>query len=126
MAGGGIEGNASTRVERFSKKENWLALVGSNSRAVNRNTWLCDSGASIRIVNDRSFFTSFYQTNTALTTCEDKTKLKITGQGTVVFQTTSSTGKELDLELSDVAVIFCLSHPSCARRTKQRSPTKRA
>jgi hypothetical protein len=86
---------------KFSRKGR-LAMMGSKTTLA-KDTWLCDSGASVHITNDRSLFVSFRECSSKIGTCSDGSNLLVEGIGTIEIKIQSRFRPPIILTLGEVA-----------------------
>jgi hypothetical protein len=79
----------------------WLAMSGVVPN-ITKNSWLCDSGASVHIVNDRSLFVEYSPHTQNIGTCSDNKDLLVKGKGTIEIQVSSPEQKPITFRLGEV------------------------
>ena len=78
-----------------------VALATAHSTPTTHH-WICDSGASRHITNDRSLFTELTPCTETIGACKQGAQLDITGTGTIEMTVTNSRGKVVTLQLHNV------------------------
>jgi len=79
-----------------------VAMAGSKI-TLPKDAWLCDSGASVHITNDRTLFTSFRACSSKVGTCSDGNSLPVEGTGSIEIRMNSPSRPPIILTLGEVA-----------------------
>ena len=82
---------------------NAMMLTQNGNLSVEHDDWILDGGANTHVVNDKRWFTEFYDFNLQVATADDGSVLEIQGGGTVELCLDNTDGNNVILELSKVA-----------------------
>lgn len=86
-----------------AREANSMMLTHNGDQSVRHDDWILDGGANTHVVNDRGWFTDFYDFNLTVATADDGNTLEIQGGGSVEICLENSNGMDTILELSRVA-----------------------
>lgn len=82
---------------------NSFMLTQNGDQSVRRDDWILDRGANTHVVNDKGWFTDFYDFDLTVATADDGNTLEIKGGGSAEICLENSNGIDTILELSRVA-----------------------
>lgn len=80
-----------------------VLLVAAKEQGIHPGTWLADSGASIILANDESYFVEFVPFEYSIGTADKGNSLKIMGGGTVELMLNGEDGAVNTLAITDAA-----------------------